>query len=45
MTSAKLTAARQLGVPVVIVDRPPLPAGVTVVDHLDQVAEWLRQHR
>jgi precorrin-6A/cobalt-precorrin-6A reductase len=25
MTSAKLTAARELGVPVLMVDRPPLP--------------------
>ncbi|WP_037683819.1 cobalt-precorrin-6A reductase [Streptomyces griseus] len=30
-TAAKLTAARQLGLPVVVVRRPPLPADVTVV--------------
>ncbi|MEU7818315.1 cobalt-precorrin-6A reductase [Pseudonocardia sp. NPDC049154] len=30
-TAAKLTAAREAGVPVVVVDRPPLPAGVPVV--------------
>lgn len=30
-TAAKLTAARERGVPVVMVERPPLPAGVTVV--------------
>ncbi|OIJ67802.1 cobalt-precorrin-6A reductase [Streptomyces mangrovisoli] len=30
-TSAKLTAARELGVPVVLVRRPPLPEGVTAV--------------
>ncbi|MCE0766816.1 cobalt-precorrin-6A reductase [Pseudonocardia kujensis] len=30
-TAAKLTAARALGVPVVMVDRPPLPPGVPVV--------------
>lgn len=45
MTSAKLTAARQLRVPVVVIERPPLPADVTVVSHVDQVAEWLREHR
>ncbi|MGW3497456.1 cobalt-precorrin-6A reductase [Streptomyces sp. NPDC001020] len=30
-TAAKLTAARALGLPVVVVRRPPLPAGVTTV--------------
>jgi precorrin-6A/cobalt-precorrin-6A reductase len=30
-TAAKLTAARQLGLPVVVVRRPPLPEGVTEV--------------
>lgn len=43
MTAAKLTAARELGIPVVLVRRPPLPAGVpvaaTVADALAWVAE------
>lgn len=30
-TAAKLTAARELGLPVVVVSRPPLPQGVTAV--------------
>ncbi|WP_242591061.1 cobalt-precorrin-6A reductase [Streptomyces sp. GB4-14] len=43
-TSAKLTAARDLGLPVVVVRRPPLPEGLTalpdvrgVLDRLDEV--------
>jgi precorrin-6A/cobalt-precorrin-6A reductase len=31
MTAAKLVAARHLGLPIVMVDRPPLPAGARVV--------------
>jgi len=45
MTSAKLEAARALGVPVVIVRRPPVPAGVDVVEEVDQVVRWLRERR
>jgi precorrin-6A/cobalt-precorrin-6A reductase len=37
-TEAKLVAAREVGIPVVLIDRPPLPAGVTVVDHLGATA-------
>ncbi len=40
-TSAKLEGARRLLLPVVIIRRPPLPAGVAVVDSVDQVANWL----
>jgi precorrin-6A/cobalt-precorrin-6A reductase len=45
MTSAKLTAARQLGVPVIVIRRPPLPPGVQAVESVDQVVEWLRARR
>lgn len=45
MTSAKLAAARQLGVPVVVIRRPPLPPGVEAVESVDQVVEWLTARR
>lgn len=32
LTYAKLVAAREVGIPVVMVDRPPLPPGVTVTE-------------
>jgi precorrin-6A/cobalt-precorrin-6A reductase len=41
LTSAKLVAARALGVPVLIVDRPPLPAGVDAVASVDEVISRL----
>ncbi|MCW2582916.1 MAG: cobK, partial [Klenkia sp.] len=41
MTEAKLTAARTLGIPVVLVRRPPLPQGVAVVDTVDAARAWL----
>ncbi|MFJ2901176.1 cobalt-precorrin-6A reductase [Streptomyces sp. NPDC091279] len=40
-TAAKLTAARRLGVPVVLVTRPALPAGVTAVAEVAGVLELL----
>ena len=40
-TSAKLTAARELALPVVVVRRPPLPDGVTAVPDVAAVVEWL----
>ncbi|MEU3462608.1 cobalt-precorrin-6A reductase [Streptomyces sp. NPDC006733] len=41
-TAAKLTAAREAGVPVVVVRRPPVPGGVPVVATPDEAAAWLR---
>ena len=41
MTAAKLTAARELGIPVVVVRRPPLPAGVPVVETVEAARAWL----
>jgi precorrin-6A/cobalt-precorrin-6A reductase len=40
MTEAKLTAARELGLPVVLVRRPPLPAGVPVVATVEDALAW-----
>jgi precorrin-6A/cobalt-precorrin-6A reductase len=40
-TSAKLTAARELALPVVVVGRPPLPGGVTAVPDVAAVLAWL----
>jgi precorrin-6A/cobalt-precorrin-6A reductase len=40
-TSAKLTAARELALPVVVVRRPPLPDGVTSVPDVAGVQRWL----
>ena len=41
-TAAKLTAARELGVPVVVVARPAAPAGLREVSTLDEVVTFLR---
>ena len=38
---AKLDAAAQLGVPVVMVRRPPVPVGVEVVDSVPAALDWL----
>jgi precorrin-6A/cobalt-precorrin-6A reductase len=42
MTAAKLTAARILGIPVVLVRRPPAPQGVPVVATVEEALAWLR---
>ena len=41
MTEAKLLAARRLGLPVVLVRRPPLPPGVEVVTTVEEALAWL----
>ncbi|SDP46040.1 precorrin-6A/cobalt-precorrin-6A reductase [Actinopolyspora xinjiangensis] len=44
MTEGKLTAARQLGLPVVLVRQPELPK-VPVVHTVEDALAWLRKHR
>ncbi|WP_418958158.1 cobalt-precorrin-6A reductase [Streptomyces tritici] len=39
-TAAKLTAAREAGVPVVVVRRPPVPAGVETAASPEEAAAW-----
>jgi precorrin-6A/cobalt-precorrin-6A reductase len=41
-TWPKMWAAAELGIPIVIVRRPDVPAGVPVVSHVDDAVEWLR---
>ncbi|MEU8889992.1 cobalt-precorrin-6A reductase [Streptomyces sp. NPDC048442] len=40
-TAPKLTAAREAGIPVVVVRRPPVPAGVPVADTPEAAVTWL----
>lgn len=41
-TAPKLTAAREAGIPVVVVRRPPTPEGIPEVATPVEAAEWLR---
>lgn len=41
-SAAKLTAARRLKLPVIMIERPPLPEGETVAD-IEAVVDWLRE--
>jgi precorrin-6A/cobalt-precorrin-6A reductase len=41
-TAAKLTAARERGLPVVVVDRPAPPSSAPVLDSVQAVLDWLR---
>jgi precorrin-6A/cobalt-precorrin-6A reductase len=45
MTRPKLDAAAALGVAVVMVDRPPLPGGVTTVGSVDEAVDWVKCKR
>ncbi|MYW48167.1 precorrin-6A/cobalt-precorrin-6A reductase, partial [Streptomyces sp. SID161] len=40
-TAPKLAAAREAGVPVVVVRRPPVPTGVPVVPGPEDAARWV----
>ncbi|AHH18210.1 precorrin-6A reductase [Nocardia nova SH22a] len=45
LTEAKLTATRRLDIPVIVIDRPPIPAGA---DHAETVAaawKWVQDRR
>ncbi|MEU0501325.1 cobalt-precorrin-6A reductase [Nocardia sp. NPDC005998] len=41
-TGAKLAAARSAGIPVVVVDRPELPAAAIVAETVSEAWKWLR---
>lgn len=41
-TEAKIFAARTAGLPVIMIDRPPLPAGARAVDTVPAAVDWLR---
>ncbi|GII58422.1 precorrin-6A reductase [Planotetraspora thailandica] len=43
MTTAKLVAARELGLPVIMVDRPPLPGGVRPAETVEAALEWVHE--
>ncbi|MET9833970.1 cobalt-precorrin-6A reductase [Streptomyces sp. NPDC006385] len=44
-TAPKLAAAREAGLPVVVVRRPPVPEGVPVVAGPEQAADWIGERR
>lgn len=41
-TASKLDAARDLGLPVVVIERPPRPAGGSIVTSVAEVLAWLQ---
>ncbi len=41
LTEAKLKAAADLGIAIVMIDRPPLPAGVASVGTVDEAVTWV----
>ncbi|MEV5982927.1 cobalt-precorrin-6A reductase [Streptomyces sp. NPDC052114] len=42
-TAPKLAAAREAGIPVVVVERPPVPEGVPVASAPEDAVAWLRR--
>lgn len=40
-TAAKLSAARQLKIPTIVIRRPPLPAGLETVDSVAAAVQWV----
>lgn len=44
-TAPKLAAARELGLPVIVVERPPVPEGVPVVPDVESAVRRLEQSR
>jgi precorrin-6A/cobalt-precorrin-6A reductase len=42
-STAKLDAAREAGLPVVLVDRPPVPSGADVAATVEAALQWLRR--
>ncbi|WP_375424546.1 cobalt-precorrin-6A reductase [uncultured Friedmanniella sp.] len=43
LTAAKLDAAADLGLPVVVIERPPPPPGVALVTTVAEAVRWLRR--
>jgi precorrin-6A/cobalt-precorrin-6A reductase len=43
-TAPKLTAAREAGLPVVVVRRPPVPEGVPVAADPETAVRWVDEH-
>jgi precorrin-6A/cobalt-precorrin-6A reductase len=43
MTVAKLIAARELGIPVIVVDRPAIPNGVNTVIDVPAALSWTNE--
>nr|WP_206038398.1 cobalt-precorrin-6A reductase [Rhodococcus sp. HNM0569] len=44
-TEAKLVAARRSGIPVIVIDRPPLPSGAVVASSVEAAFSWVRAQR
>lgn len=40
-TAPKLTAAREAGIPVLVVSRPPVPAGIPLAESVPAALDWL----